>query len=112
MLTPISATPASSSAPFLSKCSAVLAAHGVQVPSPCGGTGTCGQCQVTVALGGGEVLPTEAARLTRAEMRSGVRPACQVTLRADMAVRVSNEILAANTWECTVAASRTVAPLI
>ena len=91
---------------------AVLAANGVQVPSPCGGAGTCGQCQVTVALGGGEVLPTEAARLTRAEMKSGVRLACQVIMRADMAVSVSNEILAANTWECTVAASRTVAPLI
>ncbi len=91
---------------------AVLAANGVQIPSPCGGAGTCGQCRVSVALGGGEVLPTEAARLTRAEMKSGVRLACQVIIRADMAVSVSNEILAASTWECTVVASRTVAPLI
>lgn len=91
---------------------AVLAANGVQVPSPCGGAGTCGQCRVTLERGGGEVLPTEAARLTRAELRSGVRLACQVIVRADLAVTVSNEILAASTWECTVAASRTVAPLI
>lgn len=91
---------------------AVLAGHDLQVPSPCGGAGTCGQCRVTVTAGGGEVLPTEAARLSRAEIRSGLRLACQVIVRSDAAVTVSDEILGARTWECTVSASRTVAPLI
>ncbi len=90
----------------------VLAGNGIPVPAACGGTGTCGQCRVTVTAGGGEVLPIEAGRLTRAEIRSGVRLACQVITRDDLAVTVSDEILGAETWECTLASSRTVAPLI
>ena len=91
---------------------AVLVAHDIQVPAACGGSGTCGQCRVSIDDGAGEVLPIESARLTRAEIRSGVRLACQVVIRSDLSVTVSDEIMGASTWECTVTGSRTVAPLI
>jgi Na+-transporting NADH:ubiquinone oxidoreductase subunit F len=46
-----------------------LYADEVFTPSACGGKGTCGHCKVTVAAGGGPVLPTEAPLLTRKEIR-------------------------------------------
>lgn len=90
----------------------VLNDGGVPVPAACGGTGTCGQCRVTLAQGGGEALPTETARLSRREIRQGIRLACQVVLRGDLSVTVPDNILDAKSSDCTVVFSRTVAPLI
>jgi Na+-transporting NADH:ubiquinone oxidoreductase subunit F len=85
---------------------------GVAVPAPCGGTGTCGLCSVTVSVGGGEVLPTEAAHLSRREIKEGLRLACQVTVRGDIAVRVPEELLGIEVMECAVRSARTLSPLI
>jgi len=90
----------------------VLNNGGVPVPAACGGKGSCGQCRVTLAQGAGEALPTETARLSRREIRQGMRLACQVVLRGDLSVTVPNDILDAESWDCTVVSSRTVAPLI
>lgn len=90
----------------------ILADGGVPVPNACGGKGTCGQCRVTVLDGAGPVLPTEATKLTRADMRDGVRLACQVTARQHLAVDVAEEILGAESLTCRVASSRTLSPLI
>lgn len=85
---------------------------GIAVPSACGGAGTCGQCRVKITAGGGEILPNEKALFTRREIAEGMRLACQVTVRGDMAVRVPDAMLNAREWTCTVTSSRTVAPLI
>ena len=90
----------------------VLNNGGVPVPAACGGKGSCGQCRVTLVQGAGEALPTETARLSRREIRQGMRLACQVVLRGDLSVTVPNDILDAESWDCTVVSSRTVAPLI
>lgn len=95
-----------------SKLLDILADGGVPVPNACGGKGTCGQCRVTVLSGAGPVLPTEAAKLTRRDMREGVRLACQVTARNDLDVAVADEILGAESWTCRVVSSRTLSPLI
>ncbi len=95
-----------------SKLLDILADGGVPVPNACGGKGTCGQCRVTVHAGAGPVLPTEAARLTRRDVREGVRLACQVTARNDLDVAVADEILGAESWTCRVVSSRTLSPLI
>jgi len=84
---------------------------GVHLPTSCGGVGTCGLCRVTVT-GAGEVLPTERATLSDTDIASGVRLACQVVVRDDLAVSVAPELMAAETWVCTVSRTRTVAPLI
>ena len=84
---------------------------GVHLPTSCGGAGTCGLCRVT-ATGAGDVLPTERAALNETDIANGVRLACQVVVRDDLAVTVAPELLAAETWTCTVGQTRTVAPLI
>ncbi|MBE9554472.1 MAG: NADH:ubiquinone reductase (Na(+)-transporting) subunit F [Proteobacteria bacterium] len=84
---------------------------GVHLPTSCGGAGTCGLCRVTVT-GAGEALPTERAVLSETDIANGVRLACQVVVRDDLEVAVSQDLLAAETWPCTVTETRTVAPLI
>lgn len=99
-------------APLGTRLLPALADGGVAIPAACGGAGTCGQCRVTVAAGGGPALPTEEALLTRRDIAQGVRLACQMTLRGDLAVAVADGALAARVLRCTVRTSRTVAPLI
>ncbi|MFH0965152.1 MAG: 2Fe-2S iron-sulfur cluster binding domain-containing protein [Planctomycetota bacterium] len=67
--------------------------HKLFIPSACGGKGTCGYCKVTVLSDIGPVLPTETPYLTRKEIRAGVRLACQVKVRSDMALRIPEEFL-------------------
>ncbi|WP_146590150.1 NADH:ubiquinone reductase (Na(+)-transporting) subunit F [Puniceibacterium confluentis] len=89
-----------------------LADNGIAVPSSCGGIGTCGQCRVQITDGSRPPLPTEAALLSRAEIASDLRLACQTTLRSDMSVTLPESMLAAHSWDCTVVSSRTIAPII
>ena len=65
-----------------------LQANDVYIPASCGGKGACGYCKVVVASGGGPVLPTEMPYLTRTEVRSNVRLACQVKVKTHMDIRV------------------------
>lgn len=89
-----------------------LAETGIHLPSACGGVGTCGQCRVTVLRGGGAILPTEAAQITKREVAEGVRLACQVALRQDLTVQVPDEAFDVQQWECTVRSNANVATLI
>ena len=72
------------------------------IPSACGGKGSCGYCKITVLSGGGQVLPTELPYLSRKELRSMVRLACQVKIREDMQVRVPDELLDVKLFTATV----------
>lgn len=89
-----------------------LADQGIYVPSACGGGGSCGQCKVRVLSGGGEILPTEAAQMTRKEIKTGVRLACQTPVKQDMKVEVPPEIFGVKRWECTVLSNDVVATFI
>ena len=42
-----------------------LASQNVYLPSACGGQGTCAQCKCQVVEGGGDILPTEEAYISR-----------------------------------------------
>lgn len=75
------------------------------IPSACGGKGTCGHCKITVTNGGGPVLPTETPYLTRKEIRSGVRLACQVKVREDIYVRIPEDLLNIRMFTAMVEAS-------
>ncbi len=90
----------------------VLHDAGIPVPSACAGAGTCGLCRVTVTSGGGETLPTEAARMSKPEIRAGLRLACQVTIRNDLTVTVPDEILSVASYKCVVAEAKMLSPLI
>ncbi len=72
------------------------------IPSACGGRGACSYCKVTVLSGGGPVLPTETPYLTRKEVRSGARLACQVKVREDIELRIPEELLNVKLFSATV----------
>ncbi len=64
-------------------------AAGVNLITPCGGKGLCGQCQVTIESGR-VAEPTEAERrhLSPEQLTEGMRLACQATVVADVVVEV------------------------
>ncbi|MFD2238498.1 NADH:ubiquinone reductase (Na(+)-transporting) subunit F [Aureimonas populi] len=90
----------------------ILNAGGVAVPSGCAGAGTCGLCRVEGVQGAGEPLPTELARLSPADVRGGVRLACQVVVRGDLGVTVPGDVLGVKTMRATVSSTISVTPLI
>ena len=78
----------------------------IWIPSACGGKGSCGYCKVRVLTGGGQILPTETPFMTRREIRSGTRLACQVKVREDMTLRIPEELLNVRLYDATVAGTR------
>jgi Na+-transporting NADH:ubiquinone oxidoreductase subunit F len=89
-------------APAGDKLLNTLSGQGIFVPSACGGGGSCGQCKVTVKEGGGEILPTELAHITKLEAKEGCRLACQVAVKQNMKIELSEEIFGVKKWECEV----------
>jgi Na+-transporting NADH:ubiquinone oxidoreductase subunit F len=83
-----------------------LYASEIFIPSACGGKGSCGHCKLTVTSGGGPVLPTETPYLTRKEVRSGTRLACQVKIREDIFVRIPADFLNVRMFSATVESTR------
>ena len=63
------------------------------IPSACGGRATCGFCKIKITEGGGLVLPTELAFLSKDEVRQQVRLACQVKVKEDIALIIPEEFL-------------------
>jgi Na+-transporting NADH:ubiquinone oxidoreductase subunit F len=90
----------------------VLTAAGINLPTACGGTGTCGLCKACVSGGGSEAGPQELALLSREETLKGVRLACQVPILSAMNVEVDEVYFGVKTWQCTVKNVRQVATLI
>lgn len=90
----------------------VLHDNGILIPSACAGAGTCGLCQITVLNGGGTALPTEAAKLDQRELHEGLRLACQVVVRGNMDVKVSEDLIGTESWECEVISTTALAPFI
>ena len=95
-----------------SKLLAALQDNGILIPSACAGAGTCGLCRVTVREGGTEALPVEVARLSRMEVREGMRLACQTVVRGSMSLEVDEALLGAETKVATVEEVRQLTPLI
>ncbi len=83
-----------------------LYSNEIFIPSACGGKGSCGYCKIIVTAGGGPVLPTEIPYLTRKEIRSNVRLACQVKIREDIFVQIPEEFLNIKMFSATVESVR------
>lgn len=83
-----------------------LYANEIFIPSACGGKGSCGFCKITVTSGGGPLLPIEKPFLTRNEIRSDVRLACQVKIREDIFVRIPSDLLNVKLFDASVEAVR------
>ena len=91
---------------------ATLSEGGVHLSSACGGKGSCGQCRVQVLEGGGDMLPTEAVHFTRKQIKDHWRLGCQVKVKSDMEVKVSEAALEVKEWQCKVISNRNVATFI
>jgi Na+-transporting NADH:ubiquinone oxidoreductase subunit F len=89
-----------------------LSTEKIFLPSACGGGGTCAMCKCKVLEGGGELLPTEAGQVTKAEAKEGVRLACQLKVKEDMVLEIEPEILDIKKYECTVRSNDNVATFI
>ncbi|MDO4441777.1 MAG: NADH:ubiquinone reductase (Na(+)-transporting) subunit F [Moraxella sp.] len=89
-----------------------LANQGIFLSSACGGGGTCGQCRCKVISGGGDILPTEEGHFTQGEIRDGMRLACQVAVKQDMAIEIDPEFFDVKKWECEVISNDNVATFI
>jgi Na+-transporting NADH:ubiquinone oxidoreductase subunit F len=91
---------------------AALVNNDVLIPSACGGKGTCGTCKCVVDDGGGDVLPTELAHLSRVEKAGHVRLACQLKVKQDLKIRIPEEIFSIQKYTATVVSNRNVATFI
>ena len=91
---------------------ATLGENGVHLSSACGGKGSCGQCKVQVLSGGGDILPTEAVHFSRKEIKDHWRLGCQVKVKNDLAIKVSESALDVKEWECEVISNKNVATFI
>ncbi len=89
-----------------------LSSHKLFLPSACGGGGTCAMCKCVIEEGGGDVLPTEEGHLSRTEKEEGVRLSCQVKVKNDMRIRISDEIFGIKKWDCEVVSNYNVASFI
>jgi Na+-transporting NADH:ubiquinone oxidoreductase subunit F len=95
-----------------SKLLGVLGEHDIFIPSACGGGGTCGQCQVKIKSGGGEILPTETAHINKREAKEGYRLSCQVNVKQDLELELPAEIFSISKWECRVRSNKSRATFI
>ena len=89
-----------------------LASQNVYLPSACGGQGTCAQCKCQVVEGGGDILPTEEAYISRSDQKDNWRLGCQVKIRNDMKIQVPDEIFSIRKWDAVVKSNDNVATFI
>ena len=90
----------------------VLGEHHIFIPSACGGGGTCGQCRVKITSGGGDILPTETAHITKRDAREGYRLSCQVNVKQDLDLELPAGIFAISKWVCRVRSNESRATFI
>ena len=72
------------------------------IPSACGGKATCGYCKVEVLSGAGHILPTEEVFVSREDRLKGIRLACQVKVRNDIEVLISDDLLQAKEYKTRI----------
>lgn len=89
-----------------------LVQQGIYLPSPCGGKGMCGQCKVTFTAGMNPPLPTETGQLTRKEISQGVRLACANRVRDGIALKIPDQLISAQRYQCKVVSTHNVATFL
>ncbi|MFR9669000.1 MAG: NADH:ubiquinone reductase (Na(+)-transporting) subunit F [Rikenellaceae bacterium] len=89
-----------------------LSENGVFLPSACGGGGSCGMCKCQVFEGGGDILPTETGFINRKMAKDHWRLGCQVKVKEDMKIGVSEEVLGVKKWECEVVSNNSISTFL
>ena len=89
-----------------------LAENKIFLSSACGGGGTCSQCKCQVLEGGGSILPTEESHFSLKERNEGWRLSCQVAVKNDLKIKITEEVFGVKEWECEVVSNENVATFI
>jgi Na+-transporting NADH:ubiquinone oxidoreductase subunit F len=89
-----------------------LLANEIMIPSACGGGGSCGMCKTIVEKGGGDVLPTELAHLSRKEKNSNVRLSCQMKVKNDIGIKIPESFFDIKNYDAIVISNNNVATYI
>lgn len=82
---------------------AAVRGEGFLLPGSCGGRGTCGICRVMVTRGGDGPSPSEELLVSPADLRSGIRLACQVRVRGEIEATLPEDARAARFVRSVVA---------
>ena len=89
-----------------------LSTREIFLPSACGGSGSCGMCKCEVTAGGGSILPTEIAHLSRRDKLSNIRLSCQLKVKEDMEIKIPESIFGIKKVNATVVSNDNVATFI
>lgn len=89
-----------------------LSGQDIFLPSACGGSGSCGMCKCEVTKGGGSILPTELAHLSRKDKLSNKRLSCQLKVKEDLEIKVPESIFGIKKVNATVVSNENVASFI
>ncbi len=89
-----------------------LSRNGVFLPSACGGSGSCGMCKCEVVEGGGSILPTELAHLSRRDKLAGKRLSCQLKVKDDLRIKIPESIFGIKKVNAAVVSNQNVSTFI
>ena len=89
-----------------------LASQEIFLPSACGGSGSCGMCKCVVTEGGGSIMPTELAHLSRQDKLAGRRLSCQLKVKDNMSIIIPESIFGIKKLAATVISNKNVATFI
>jgi len=89
-----------------------LSSQEIFLPSACGGSGSCGMCKCEVTAGGGSILPTELAHLSRKDKLANKRLSCQLKVKDDLEIKVPESIFGIKKVDATVLSNDNVATFI
>jgi Na+-transporting NADH:ubiquinone oxidoreductase subunit F len=89
-----------------------LSQNEIFLPSACGGSGSCAMCKCKVKDGGGAILPTELAHLSRKEKLENIRLSCQLKVKEDMAIQVPESIFGIKKVDAAVVSNDNVSTFI
>jgi len=89
-----------------------LSSKNIFLPSACGGSGSCGMCKCVVNEGGGSILPTEIAHLSRKDKHQNKRLSCQLKVKEDLSIQVPESIFGIKKVNATVVSNNNVATFI
>jgi len=89
-----------------------LSQEEIFLPSACGGSGSCGMCKCEVIEGGGSILPTELAHLTRKDKLANKRLSCQLKVKDNLQINIPESIFGIKKVDATVVSNDNVATFI
>ena len=82
------------------------------LPSACGGSGSCGMCKCVVTDGGGSILPTEIAHLSRQDKHQNKRLSCQLKVKENISIQIPESIFGIKKVSAEVVSNSNVATFI